>query len=384
MINVGIVTAHHYPRLGGMEYVTHFMADYLNQIDGINVSVACNTLRGIPKSFEYPYACYRSKSLSVLTPWLFRLNQLKMIKREQINILHGPMLHGGGNWAKSLSEQLNLPFVAHSHGSDVQIVKEIDYGALLNLEKRKIIKDVIKKADKLIAVSSINKQNIIDLGAVPERVEVIHNGIQINEINAIPFENLRLKWGIKEDDFTIITVGRNRPVKRMELLFEALKKLKDFKKIKCVCVGPKENLGQLTIKYNIQDKVILTGSIPKEFDINNKPPYPDLINAYRNANIYISTSYVESFGSATADALACGIPVVIGKKHGVKDIVLNEQTGWIMEKEAPSSLAELILELYEKQSKLKEQSAFIKQSVAHLTWEEIAMQMTNIYKTIMY
>ena len=33
MINVGIVTAHHYPRLGGMEYVTHFMADYLNQIE---------------------------------------------------------------------------------------------------------------------------------------------------------------------------------------------------------------------------------------------------------------------------------------------------------------------------------------------------------------
>ena len=383
MINVGILTAHHFPRMGGMEFVTHFLAEHLNKRENVNVSIACNSLRGIPKDFKYPYNCYRAKSLSYLTPWLFRKNQLNMIKKEQVNILHGPMLHGGGKWASKFSKQLNLPFVAHSHGSDVQIVKEIGYGALLNSDSKKSIIEVTHRADKLLAVSSINKNNMIELGVNPNKIVVIHNGIQVDEINNISYQNVRPGLTADEDDFVIVTVGRNRPVKRMELLFEALKKLKDYKKIKCVCVGPKENLGQLAEKYNILDKVILKGSIPAHMDSNSQPPYPNLINTYRSANVYISTSYVEAFSGAASDALACGIPIIIGKKHGVKDIILPNETGWIMPKETPESLAELILNLYEKREKLLSKKQIIKESVSHLTWQNIAKQTESVYKSIL-
>ena len=224
---------------------------------------------------------------------------------------------------------------------------------------------------------------MIELGANPNKIEVIHNGIQVDKINNIPYHNIRPELAFDEDDFVIVTVGRNRPVKRMELLFEALNKLKDYKKIKCVCVGPEENLGQLAEKYNILDKVILIGSIPAHMDSNSQPPYPDLINTYRSANAYISTSYVESFGSAAADALACGVPIIIGEKHGVKDIILPNETGWVMPKETPESLAELILNLYEKREKLLSKKQVIKESVSHLTWQNIAKQTENTYHSIL-
>ena len=383
MLNIGFITDNHYPRLGGMEYCTHYLAESLNGLNDINAVVSCSTLRGISANFKYSYPCYRSKSFSVLTPWLLKKSRERMIKRESTNILHGQMLHGGGYAALGLSKKFNIPFVAQSHGSDVQVVPEINYGAVLDEDKKKIIRTVINRADKLIAVSSMNKQNMVDLGAKPEQVEVIHNGIDIQKINKIPDVNLRSKWGIDDEDFVLISVGRNSPIKRLELLFQALEKLKDYKHIKCLCVGPKANLGEMVAKYDVFDKVILTGKIPELNSLHINPPHSDLINAYRTADLYISTSYMESFGSATAEALACGTPVIIGRNHGIKDVVIDGETGWIMPKETPSSLAELIINLYEQREVLKSNNNVIKNSVNKLSWDIISKQMADVYKNVL-
>ncbi|RED47061.1 glycosyltransferase involved in cell wall biosynthesis [Winogradskyella eximia] len=380
MVNVGVLTSNHYPRLGGMEIAVHNLVKNMQSMEGVSAAVACSTMPEVPKTFQYPYPCYRSKSFSVFTPFLFERNQLKMIKENNINVLHGPMLHGGGFEAVKLSKKLNIPAVVHSRGSDVQLVKEIGYGAQLEAGSLAKLKQAIKYSNQIIAVSEINKENLLELGADIGKISVIPNGILINEINNIPYQDFRTKYGLSQDDFVIITVGRNRPVKRMELLFEALEKLKDYKNIKCLCVGPKENLTTLASKYNVLDKLVLTGKIPKESNFNIMQPYAELINTFRSANLYISTSYVESFGNAAAEALACGIPIVVGQKHGVRDVVLEGETGWVMPKETPASLAELIIGLYEKRQSLSEKTEIIKASVSHLTWRNVAQQTVEVYK----
>ncbi|MDO5968901.1 glycosyltransferase [Flavivirga aquimarina] len=382
MINLGILTAHHYPRLGGMEYAVHFMANELHKNDSVQVNVACNSLKGISKTFHYNYNCYRAKSFSYLTPWLFKYNQDKMIKEQHINLLHDPMLHGGGYYCYQQKLKQDIPYIAHLQGADVQVVKAIAYGALLDSNLKQRIKKVVKHADHLIAASKINKQNMIDLGADANKISIVHNGIQIEEINKIPFQNQRALWGIEKDDFLIITVGRNKPVKRMSLLFEALEKLKEYKKIKCICVGPVQGLQQLAKNKGIQDHVIFTGQIPKNQNINIQTPYPELINLYRSSNIYISTSYVESFGNAAADSLACGIPIIIGKKHGIRDAIVEGETGWVIDEETPASLAEMILTFYKQRDTFNNNQVMISQSVEHLTWENIAKQMMNIFNKI--
>ncbi|MBC3845172.1 glycosyltransferase family 4 protein [Winogradskyella echinorum] len=383
MINVGVITGNHYPRLGGMEIAVHNLVKKMQPINGVSTAVACSTMPEISKSFQYPYPCYRAKSFSFLTPYLFKINQIKMIRENNINILHGPMLHGGGFDAVKLSSKLNIPAVVHSRGSDVQMVKEINYGAQLDAKSLEKIKFAIQHSNHIIAVSDINKKNLIELGAQNDKISVIPNGILINEINNIPFQEVRNKYGLSLDDFVLIAVGRNRPIKRMELLFKALSLLKSYKKIKCLCVGPKENLGVLAKKYNVQDNVIITGKIPLKNDISQEQPYAELINAYRSANLYISTSYVESFGNAAADALACGIPVVIGQKHGVKDIIIEGKTGWTMPQENENSLAELIISLYQKRESILNDKEKIKESVSHLTWHNIALQTVEVYKSML-
>jgi glycosyltransferase involved in cell wall biosynthesis len=382
MININFLTANHFPRIGGMEIAVHNLVKELQATGQVQVALSCATMPEIPKDFSYSYPCYRAKSFSFLTPFLFKRNQIKMIKKEKPNLLYGPMLHGGGFYAMQMSKKFDIPFIAHSHGSDVQVVPEIGYGACLNDFNKEKIKKVIQKANKLIAISQINKQNMMDLGASECKIEVIHNGVHWEEINKLSYINIRPQFGFVSDDFILMSVGRNSPVKRMELLFAALAILKDKKDIKCLCVGAENNIKNLVAKFNIQDKLVFTGIIPRIIKLGDEPPFNELIQLYKNVDLYIASSYVEAFSLASIESLSSGTPIVIGKKHGVKDVIIPNKTGWIMEKESPHELAEIILSLYQKREELKASKEMISNSVSHLTWTKIAQQTINIYKQI--
>jgi glycosyltransferase involved in cell wall biosynthesis len=303
-----------------------------------------------------------------------------MVQKENINILHGSMINDGGNKAYKLKKKYGLPMVISSHGFDVQTVPEIGYGACLEMETKKRIQNIIKNADHIIALCKMNMDHIIRLGGDEKKITIIPNGAHIHAINRIPFINQRGKFGIKPNDFLLLTIGRNKPIKRMNLLFKALALLKKTQ-IKCVCVGPIENLKKLVKKYNVEEMVILTGTIPK-LDIKKSPPYTDLINLYRCSDLYLSTSFVECFSNAALDALSCGTPIVVGKNHGIRDIIIEGETGFVMKKETPHELADLIMVLKEKKN-LRNDNNAISKSVEHMTWENTALQIFNIYKKVL-
>jgi glycosyltransferase involved in cell wall biosynthesis len=382
-MNIGFITENYFPRLGGMEFGSYQLAIALNKIPGVNVCVACSNMPEIPISFEYPHPVYRSKKLWYLTPYLQKRNHAQMIKNENINILQGFMLNRGGSEAVRLKFKQKLPAVVYSRGSDVQVVPEIGYGECLSSDARNIVKDVLEKADHIIALSTINKQNLLDLGGNEKNISIVHNGLNYDAITKTKKKNIRPLYGIKDDDFVIIVVGRNRPVKRLHLLFEALTILSgSTKHIKCLVVGPEKEILNQIKDFHLQNTVIPTGKIPSDNRNLLRLPNEELIHYYMSSDLYISTSYVESFGIAAAEALACGIPVIVGNKHGVTDIIKDEKTGFIMRKETPQELAELILNVYHSREKFTAEESRISNSVSHLTWEYVAKKMLKVYEQV--
>ena len=371
-----------FPRLGGMELATYHLAYTISQVENLNVRVACSAISNIPRSYRYPFPVNRPKKASLLTPWLYKRNIHQMIRKHQVQLLHGQTLHGGGYHAMHAAQKFNIPFVVTSHGSDVQVVPEINYGAQLNPAMKQRMQEVIAHAAHIIAVSEMNKHDIIRLGADENQITVIPNGVQYNEIQAIPFEDKRKALGLADDDFVLITVGRNRPIKRMPLLFEAIQKCNN-PKIKCICVGPKENLMELAKTYNIANQIIISERIPAN-PLTEHPPYRELINLYRSANMYVSTSYVESFGMAAADALACGTPVIVGKNHGIRDAIQEGTTGYSLTNDTAAELAELFNELYLKKEALRSLQKEISLSVKHLDWSKIAQRTIELYYAIVH
>jgi len=386
-IRVGIITENHFPRFGGMEFCNHFLAVALNKLPDVHASVSCGTLPEVPADFSYPYPVYRAKSCWRLTPWLHRRNRERMIRQERLNILHGSMLHGGGLRAVEIGRQFDLLVVVQSHGSDVQMIPEIGYGARLRPEIESSLRHVIENADKIVAVSKMNKDMLLELGAEENKVNVIHNGIPYEEIGVIPYEDMRSKYGLNPDGFVIITVGRNRPIKRMDLLFKALALLKRTEsQIKCMCVGPFEDLPHMVKMHGLEDRIVLTGPVPRENmpTSNVSPPFQNLINLYRSVNLFVSVSYVESFNNSAGEALACGTPVLIGEKQGIRDVIREGETGFVLHDETPEHLAEMLVTLSRKRRELEQQRQNIRNSVSHLTWENTAKQFRDIYLSLLH
>lgn len=383
-VRAGIIVHNHFPRLGGMEYCTYFLAHSLNKLPDVKACVACADMPGIPRNFPYPYKVYRPRSFSLLTRFLYQQNVKRMIHIEKINILHGMMLHGGGKIAVDIGRKRGLPVVVQSHGSDVQAVSEIMYGAPLYPEGLASVQFSIKNSERIIALSSLMKEKIIELGGKPEKIDIIPNGFPQEEINSIPYVNLRKKYGLEDEDFVLVSAGRNRPVKRMKLLFEALRLLKkDTNKVKCICVGPRENLSELIKRFDVVDMVYLTGQIPQANEVIQRfPPYKELINLYRSANLFISVSYVEAFGSAQLEALACGTPVLVTKNQGIRDVIIEVETGFTLQEETPERLAETLLQLMQKKDELSKRREYIKNSVSHLSWNKIADRMREVYLSL--
>jgi glycosyltransferase involved in cell wall biosynthesis len=340
----------------------------------------------VPQNFNYPYRVYRPRSFSILTDYLYRKNIKKMIVYENINILHGQMLHGAGLTAVTMSRIFDIPVVISSHGADVQSVSEIGYGARLNDNLRERLQLACRGADHIITLSTYNREMALAIGADPDKVSIIPNGVLYEEIGEVPVTDIRSKYGLNADDFILITVGRNRPIKRMDLLYQSLSLVnRKISNVKCLSVGPKENLARLVSKYDLENSVILTGPIPADStETTTSQPFPDLIDLYRGSDLYVSVSYAESFNMSALDALACGTPLLVSKNQGIRDVITEGKTGFTLENETPEGLAQTLISLSRRKNELRDKKEIIRNSVSHLTWDNTAKKLRKIYLSLIH
>lgn len=374
-VRVGIVTENHYPSLGGMEFSNHLLSRALQRQPSMRVSVASTGPAFLPPGFSYPYRHYRSRSFSLLTPYLRRRNIERMVVKERINVLYGPMLHGGGARAVLAAERHGLPVVVSAQGADVQTVPEIGYGARLDPVAEARLKAVVARADRILALSRMNRDLLVGMGADPGKVVLVPNGVAHGEIGQVPHEDRRATLGLSPYRFVLLTVGRASPVKRIELLYGALAiARREAPQLCCVSVGPREKLAAAARRAGVEDLVLLAGPVAAR----GEPPAPELVHLYRAADLYVSTSHVESFGNAALEALACGTPVLVTKRHGVRDVLREGETGFVAEEETPKDVARVLVELAARRRELNERRAAIRDSVAHLTWDHAAAQLREV------
>ncbi|PFE35762.1 glycosyl transferase family 1 [Priestia megaterium] len=83
----------------------------------------------------------------------------------------------------------------------------------------------------------------------------------------------------------------------------------------------KDKFKNLIDSNNLQDKIILRGSLKGE----------ELINFYSEGSIFISTSRWEGFGLVVTEAMACGLPVISFDNLGPKEILENGEYGILVE-----------------------------------------------------
>nr|MBU1327692.1 glycosyltransferase family 4 protein [Candidatus Omnitrophota bacterium] len=181
--------------------------------------------------------------------------------------------------------------------------------------------------DKIITVSYELKRELSqEFKIAPERkIEVIELGFELEELFKLPTKN-------KTEIINIGVVGRLVPVKNHKMLFRAVKNLK----AKIIIIGDgemRQELERYAEELGIKDIVEFRGWVK------------DLKAIYEGLDIVALTSLNEGTPVSLIEAMAARRPVIATNVGGVKDIVKDGASGYLVESENVEEFAKKLLEL---------------------------------------
>ncbi len=235
-----------------------------------------------------------------------------LIKKEDIDIIHGHYLFPAGAAAVEVGNKHNIKTYVTAHGSDMfELYKSKPF-------MRPTIKKVLKNADGIFAVSKALRQEIIATGVsgIAEKTKLSWNSVDISKFSLKDDDSFKKEFGLFDKPI-VLFVGNLIKRKNVGALLEAKKIAKSDYYLVIVGDGPlSKKLRKKVEDENISD-VIFTGS---RTDVENIIP---------NCDFLVLPSFSESFGLVLIEALACGKPVIGSDVGGISEII-NEDVGLLV------------------------------------------------------
>jgi glycosyltransferase involved in cell wall biosynthesis len=187
-------------------------------------------------------------------------------------------------------------------------------------------------------------------------------------------DTLRIRPPEREpEDNIILFVGRLVYRKGLHVLVKALQRIKgrDFK-LYVVGGGYMEIPARMLAKaYGVEDKVEFLGVVPEDVKIE----------LYRRAKIVVVPSILnESFGIVALEAMAAGRPVIASRVGGLEDVVVNGETGILVEPGSEEQLAEAIELLLDDEPYRRRLGANARRVVEErYSWDVVLDRIVDVY-----
>ena len=190
-----------------------------------------------------------------------------------------------------------------------------------------------ENADGVIAVSKAMKDDVQSLyGVAPERVRVIHNGIDPDEYRPRPAPATLRRFGIDPDVPIVLFVGRITRQKGILHLVRAIRHLGAGVQV-VLCAGAPDTEA-IAAEMTALVESVKRESFAEIVWIPEMLPKEDVISLYTHAAVFVCPSVYEPFGIINLEAMACETPVVAAAVGGIPEIVVPGETGTLVAFEA--------------------------------------------------
>jgi starch synthase len=190
-------------------------------------------------------------------------------------------------------------------------------------------KTAIEAADAVIAVSEGMRRDVLDVypGADPDRVVVIHNGIDTQEYAPNPGTDVLTRHGVDPDRPYLLFVGRITRQKGLPHLLRAARSFHPDAQL-VLCAGApdtpeiaEEVTGLVDgLRAERQGVVWISAMLPK----------PDVVQLLSHATVFVCPSVYEPMGIVNLEAMACHAPVVATATGGIPEVVADGETGLLV------------------------------------------------------
>jgi len=323
------------------------------------------------KSFAFTYDDYQ-----YVIPVPFGSNMEEKIRALNLDIIHSHQPFSLGWEAKKFAKKLDVPMVFTYH------IKFEDYYHYIFLVPKVVSQKIIKwfvsrylkQCDAIIAPSSAIKKQLFDSG-VKKSVFVIPSGINIDHFakDSGKRDEIRNKYGVKQNEVLLITASRVVPEKNIDFLvrsFAIIRKIRKDAKLMIVGEGSfRDELDVLVKELGLEESVIFTGLLDKT----------GMIAHYQASDIFVFASLTETQGLVAVEAMAAGLPVVAVKASGIEDMIKSGQDG-ILTDNKEDNFAEnaiRVIEDMELRKKMSESARINAQEFRISPWTE---KVVRLYK----
>jgi len=260
---------------------------------------------------------------------------IRLIRRQGVDLVHthgkGPGLYG-----RLAARWLGIPAVHTFHGIHYGSYPWIGQRLYLMLERY-----LARLSHTIINVSASQEAEGLNLQLFSAgQSVVITNGVDFEEMDHLLLESpvKRESLGLGPNDFVLGCVSRFDPVKRLEVLLDALGRLRDrIPDVMLVLVGgggEEDRIRHLARRLGLQDRVIFTGFLEAPARI-----YPAL-------DLYLSTSSKEGLPLALVEAMGAGLATVATDVPGHRDVLRQGKTGLLIPADNDSALADAVVSLW--------------------------------------
>ncbi len=224
-------------------------------------------------------------------------------------------------------------------------------------------------SERIIAVShSVKKQLIEHYGVPPERVRVIHNGVDLERyFPSTKRRNL------------ILYIGRQTAHKGLPYLLRGFAEfIRTHKDYSLVMVGERleggidPSLIRLSETLGIRDKVKFTGRLPDR----------EVKKILSTARCLVLPSLAEAFGMTVLEGMAAGTPVIATNVGGIPEVLQDGWNGLLVPPADPASLANSIDRLVSDPKLSRTLTANGMKTCEQFTWEQTARKTLEVYEQV--
>ena len=234
------------------------------------------------------------------------------------------------------------------------------------------LKTSAKRAQAIVVSSKFEYEDALAFGIPKDKTHIIPMGIKVEEniVEKAAHEVLQLLF-----------VGRIARVRRVELLLQAVKKLKI--PFHLTIVGGEEKTSSVTRSGYLKELKELAQSLGLSSRITfSGRKSPEVIKDYfKKADIFLYSSKYENFGQPLLEAGAHGLPIISTSVGIARDIVLEGKTGYLTP-DSPGAISDRIFSLKDEKTRKKMGTQMKNLIREKFDWNNIMSQYIGLYNSL--
>lgn len=245
---------------------------------------------------------------------------------------------------------------------------------------------VIADADRILAPTPAEAAQLVGLyRADPEHIRIVPPGV--DHTIFFPRERLAARERLHLTGLRLaLYVGRLQPHKGPDVavrtLAEAVARDPDITRdLMLAIVGGPSGTGQGAEVAHLMELAAALGVSER---VMLFPPLPQarLADVYAAADVVLVPSRSESFGLVALEAQACGTPVVAAAVGGLRFVVRDERTGYLVEGHDPADHADRMLQILRDPALADRMGMAAAREALRFTWDATASELAGIYREL--